>query len=91
MTIEWVLMLIEVATVMALLVAAVFWLGTARRISQDPRLHPQAQQGMSYAVLLVPPLALIYWVTSREGQTPFWLQPLAEVETAPSAPEALER
>lgn len=84
-------MLIEVAQVMFLLVAVVLWLVTARRVGQDRRLHPQAQQGMSYAVLLMPPLAIIYWVTSREGQTPFWLQPLAEVGTAPSATEALER
>lgn len=78
--VESVPMIGDLVLAMCALVAIVAWLLTAWRVSTDGRLHPQARQGMGFAVLLVPFLAVVYWATAAKGQTPFWLQPLQEQE-----------
>jgi hypothetical protein len=73
-------MAIEILQGAGAVMLVVLWLGTARRVSQDQRLHPQARQGMSCAVLLMPLLAIVYWATATGDRPPFWLEPLPAEE-----------
>lgn len=62
----------NVITAAIVIAAAIVWLYTCRRASQDPRLSEQARRVASLAIFLSPWLTLVYWLPAIGGGAPFW-------------------